>query len=57
MCFIINRVPTDTCVYNDKKNFSAIIIVVRIHCPQYGGSVVKVQISYDFLRDLVGKGT
>ena len=29
----------------------------RIHCPLYEGSVVEEQNLYDFLLDLVGKGT
>ena len=29
-CFIINRAPTDTCVYNDNKDFRAIITEVYI---------------------------
>ena len=29
-CFIINRAPTDTCVYNDNKDFRAIITDVYI---------------------------
>ena len=29
-CFIINRAPTDTFVYNDNKDFRAIIIEVHI---------------------------
>ena len=29
----------------------------RIHCPLYEGSVVEEENLYDFLLDLVGKGT
>ena len=29
-CFIINRATTDTCVYNDNKDFRAIITEVYI---------------------------
>ena len=29
-CFIINRAPTDTCVYNDNKDFRAIITDVYV---------------------------
>ena len=29
-CFIINRAPTDTCVYNDNKDFRAVIREVYI---------------------------
>ena len=29
-CFIINRAPTDTCVYNDNKDLRAIITEVYI---------------------------
>ena len=29
-CFIINRAPTDTCVYNDSKDLRAVITEVYI---------------------------
>ena len=35
-CFIINRAPTDTFVYNDNKDFRAIIIEVHISKIYFG---------------------